>query len=191
MVRYAAAALATNPEKTSRARGEYLRTHFKNMREVAAALSGLKLTKAYAYLGDVKDHKQVIPFRRFAGGVGRASQAKQFKATQGRWPEKSVKFILRLLKNAESNADAKNIELEELYVKNIVVQQAPKTRRRTYRAHGRINPYQGHPCHVEVILSSGDVEVERATDKDVAKSSLTGLNRRQVARKRIEAARSA
>ena len=44
---------------------------------------GLKLTKAYAYLGDVSEHKQVIPFRRFDGGVGRASQAKQFKATQG------------------------------------------------------------------------------------------------------------
>ncbi|KZT65805.1 60S ribosomal protein L17/L23 [Daedalea quercina L-15889] len=189
MVRYAAAVLATNPEKTSRARGEYLRTHFKNMREVAAALTGLKLTKAYAYLSDVKDHKQVIPFRRFSGGVGRASQAKQFKATQGRWPEKSVKFIVRLLKNAESNADAKSIELEELYIKAIVVQQAPKTRRRTYRAHGRINPYQGHPCHVEIILSASDAEVERAKDKDVATSSFSSLNRRQVARRRIEAAR--
>jgi ribosomal protein L22 len=88
----------------SLARGEYLRTHFKNMREVAAVLSGvwlvrciikilklnifdlpvgMKLTKAYAYLGDVKEHKRVIPFRRFSGGVGRASQAKEFKATQG------------------------------------------------------------------------------------------------------------
>ena len=47
------------------------------------ALLGLKLTKAYTYLGDVAEHKQVIPFRRFNGGVGRASQAKQFKATQG------------------------------------------------------------------------------------------------------------
>ena len=66
-----------------------------------------------------------------------------------------------------------------------------KTRRRTYRAHGRINPYQGHPCHVEIILSATDSEVERAKDKDViAKSSLSGLNRRQVARKRIEAARA-
>ncbi|OSX59933.1 hypothetical protein POSPLADRAFT_1035422 [Postia placenta MAD-698-R-SB12] len=200
MVRYAAAATATNPEKTSRARGEYLRTHFKNMREVAAALTGrgsescgntgLKLTKAYTYLSDVKEHKQIIPFRRFAGGVGRASQAKQFKATQGRWPEKSVRFILRLLKNAESNADAKNLELEDLYIKNIVVQQAPKTRRRTYRAHGRINPYQGHPCHVEIILSATDSEVERSKDKDVATTSLSGLNRRQVARRRIEAART-
>ena len=44
---------------------------------------GLKLPKAYTYLSDTLDHKQVIPFRRFNGGVGRASQAKQFKATQG------------------------------------------------------------------------------------------------------------
>jgi len=43
----------------------------------------MKLSKAYAYLGDVKEHKRVIPFRRFAGGVGRASQAKEFKTTQG------------------------------------------------------------------------------------------------------------
>jgi len=112
--------------------------------EMYAHHPGMKLTKAYSYLSDVKDHKRVIPFRRFSGGVGRASQAKEFKATQGvsslsfdiylplfsswrsgRWPEKSVKFILRLLKNAESNADAKNIDVEELYIKNIVVQQAP------------------------------------------------------------------
>lgn len=85
----------------------------------------MKLAKAYTYLGDVVEHKQVIPFRRYSGGVGRASQAKQFKTTQGRWPEKSVKFITRLLKNAESNADAKSLELEELIIKNIVVQQAP------------------------------------------------------------------
>ncbi|KAF8578072.1 60S ribosomal protein L17/L23 [Ramaria rubella] len=192
MVRYAAAHLATNPEKTSRARGEYLRTHFKNMHEVAAVVSGMKLTKAYTFLGDVQEHKQCVPFRRFNGGVGRASQAKQFKATQGRWPEKSVKFLLRLLKNAESNADAKNLDLEDLYVRNIVVQQAPKTRRRTYRAHGRINPYQGHPCHIEIILSAADSEVERSKDKDELESKRVGegLNRRQQARLRIEAGRA-
>ena len=39
-----------------------------------------------------------------------------------------MKFVLRLLKNAESNADAKNLELEDLYIKNIVVQQAPVCR---------------------------------------------------------------
>ena len=90
----------------------------------------------------------------------------------GRWPEKSVKFITRLLKNAESNADAKSLSLEDLFIKNIVVQQAPKTRRRTYRAHGRINPYQGHPCHIEIILGVSDEEVERAKDKDIVKTEV-------------------
>ena len=36
-----------------------------------------------------------------------------------------MKFITRLLKNAESNADAKNLDVEDLYIKSIVVQQAP------------------------------------------------------------------
>lgn len=72
----------------------------------------------------------------------------------GRWPVKSVKFLTNLLKNAEANAEAKGLETEDLVIRNIVVNQAPKTRRRTYRAHGRINPYQGHPCHVEILLVS-------------------------------------
>lgn len=46
---------------------------------------GMKLTKAYAYLADVQEHKQVIPFRRFAGGIGRAGQAKQFNTTKGQF----------------------------------------------------------------------------------------------------------
>jgi len=45
--------------------------------------AGLQLTKAYRYLSDVQEHKQVVPFTRFNGGVGRASQAKQFGRTQG------------------------------------------------------------------------------------------------------------
>ncbi|KAG1770343.1 hypothetical protein EV702DRAFT_1139037 [Suillus placidus] len=82
----------------------------------------------------------------------------------GHWLEKSVKFITRLLKNAESNADAKSLELEDLYIKNIGIQQAP--------------------------LVSGE-EVERSKDKDkdaAGVSSLSSLNQRQVARRRIEAA---
>jgi Ribosomal protein L22p/L17e len=65
-----------------------------------------------------------------------------------------------------------------------------KTRRRTYRAHGRINPYQGHPTHVEIVLSATETQVEKSTDKAPESLSLTGLNRRQVARRRIEAARA-
>lgn len=46
----------------------------------------MKLAKAYTYLADVQEHKQVIPFRRYAGGIGRAGQAKQFNTTKGQSP---------------------------------------------------------------------------------------------------------
>lgn len=71
-------------EKTAKSRGQYLRVHFKNTRETAAAVNGMKLQKAYAYLGNVVEKKQCIPFRRFNGGVGRTQQAKEFKTTQGK-----------------------------------------------------------------------------------------------------------
>ncbi|KAG1471878.1 hypothetical protein G6F56_001865 [Rhizopus delemar] len=175
MVRYAAS--PANQAKAAKSRGSYLRVHFKNTHEVAVAVQGLKLSKAYAYLNNVKEHKQCIPFRKFNGGVGRTPQANEFGTTQGRWPVKSVKFILDLLKNAESNAEAKGLNVEELTVSSVIVNQAPKHRRRIYRAHGRINPFMSSPSHIEVILTEKEEIVPRATDKKVVK-----LNARQLAR---------
>lgn len=71
---------------------------------------------------------------------------------QGRWPEKSARYLLDLLENAESNAEAKGLDVESLIISHIQVNQAPKLRRRTYRAHGRINPYMSSPSHIEIIL---------------------------------------
>jgi len=78
----------------------------QNTRETAFAIRKLPLVKAKRYLEDVIVHKQAIPFRRFCRGVGRTAQAKNRHSNgQGRWPAKSARFILDLLKNAESNAD--------------------------------------------------------------------------------------
>jgi ribosomal protein uL22 len=66
---------------------------------------------------------------------------KQFGVSRARWPVKSAEFLLGLLKNAEANADTKGLDTGNLIVKHIQVNQAPKQRRRTYRAHGRVrNP---------------------------------------------------
>lgn len=65
----------------------------------------MKLSAAKKYLEDVLERKRCIPFRKFTGCIGRKAQAKEFKMTQGRWPVKSCKLVLDLLKNAESNAE--------------------------------------------------------------------------------------
>ena len=86
-----------------------LLSYLQNTRETAFALRKLSLTKAKRYLEDVIAHKQAIPFRRYCGGVGRTAQAKSRHSNgQGRWPVKSARFILDLLKSAESNAEVYN-----------------------------------------------------------------------------------
>ena len=90
-----------------KARGSDLRVHFKNTRETAFAIKNLTLKKARRYLEDVIAHKSIVPFRKFAKGVGRKAQVKDAGGTdgRGRWPQKSCKFLLDLLTNAESNAE--------------------------------------------------------------------------------------
>ncbi|OGM44012.1 hydroxyisocaproate dehydrogenase [Aspergillus bombycis] len=158
-VRYAAQDIPA--AKSARARGSYLRVSFKNTREAAQAINGMKLQRALTFLDNVTNKLEAVPMRRFAGSTGRCAQGKQFGVSKARWPEKSAKFLIDLLKNAEANADTKGLDTGNLVVKHIQVNQAPKGRRRTYRAHGRINPYMTNPCHIELILTEGEEVVQK------------------------------
>jgi len=71
-VRYAATEI--QPSKSARARGAYLRVSFKNTRETAQAINGWKLQRAVTFLENVKEHKEAVPMRRYAGSTGRCAQ---------------------------------------------------------------------------------------------------------------------
>ena len=109
------------------------------------------LTKAEEYLKDVLEHKRCIPYSRYDHSVGRCSAAIQFGLTKGRYPEKSVRIMLNLLKNAKANAETKKLNVEKVLIKNVLVNHATEGRRRTYRAHGSINAYCSSNCHVYII----------------------------------------
>ncbi|CDJ40679.1 60S ribosomal protein L17, putative, partial [Eimeria tenella] len=170
----------------ARALGKDLRVHFKNTYETAAALrrgprgAPLLLHAAAKYLQQVIARERCVPFRRFAANVGRTPQAKEFAATKGRWPVKSCKVLLALLKNAEANAEKQNLDTENLVIEHIAVSRAPRGRRRTYRAHGRINAYMSSPCHVEVIVREQQQQVPRPREQQQHR-----LSRKQLARSRI------
>merc|ERR1712038_529356 len=170
-----------NATKAAKARGSNLRVHFKNTRETAQAIKKMPLNRANQYLKNVVNMKEIIPFRRFMGGVGRHAQAKVHGTSQGRWPKKSAEFLLHLLKNAESNAEYKGPDADHLVIDHIQVNRAPKMRRRTYRAHGRINPYMSSPCHIEVCL----VEKEGAFAKD-AGAAAAEPEKKKVSQKKLK-----
>lgn len=164
MVKYAREPEDT--QKSAKARGSDLRISFKNMRETCHMLKGKSLADAEQYLKDVLAMKRCVVFRRFCGGVGRTAQAKSEGSTngQGRWPKKAAEALLGLLGNARSNAETKGLDLENLFVSHVQCNKAIPQRRRTYRAHGRINPYMSNPCHVELIVSEKVEAVKREAE---------------------------
>jgi large subunit ribosomal protein L17e len=116
--------------------------------------------KAEQYLNEVLNHTRCVPFTKYEGSTGRTGQAKEWGLTKGRWPEKSVRHILTLLTNAISNAEAKRLNVDNLVVKTARVNQAQKGRRRTYRAHGRINAYLSSNCHIELFCEEREKTVK-------------------------------
>ena len=68
-----------------------------------------------------------------------------------------------------------------MVVEHIQVQQAMHQRRRTYRAHGRINPYMASPAHIELVL------VKAAEPVAKGESAPVKLSRKQAARLRVTA----
>jgi large subunit ribosomal protein L17e len=175
-----------NSTRSCKASGSDLRVHFKNTCVTAAAIRGMSLKKAKSYLEDVIEHKQAIPFRFFNGCIGRHAQAKMTGATQCRWPTKSCQFLLHLLKNAESNAEVKGLDVDSLEIFHIQVNRAQKQRRRTYRAHGRTNPYMSSPSHIELILTEKDQAVAKA-DEDEDTKKRSKLTKKRLAQRRSQA----
>merc|ERR1712113_317288 len=117
--------------------------------------------------------KEAVPFRVFTGGIGRHAQGKQRKAPGDKcaWPQKASRAFLDLLRNAEANAEDQHLNKENLVVKHVSCQRAPKMRRRTYRAHGRINAYMALPAHIEIVCTEEGEAVPKASTAVVQKLS--------------------
>merc|ERR1712061_889374 len=95
---------------------------------------------------------------------------------------KSCKILLDLLRNAESNAEFKNLDTDDLVIKHIQVNAAQQGRRRTYRAHGRVNAYMNCPSHIEMILEEKEDSVEKPAEEVKAKK----FTKKQLAKRKLK-----
>merc|ERR1712231_32623 len=100
--------------------------------------------------------------------------------------KKSAEFLLHMLKNAESNAEYKGLDADHLVIDHIQVNRAPKMRRRTYRAHGRINPYMSSPSHIEITLVEKEQTYSRADEPEKKKVSKKKMQKQKVSAARSE-----
>ena len=77
----------------------------------------------------------------------------------------------------------KCLDTESLEISHIQVNRAQKQRRRTYRAHGRTNPYMSSPCHIEMILSEKAAAIGKGEEEEDSKRPKK-LSKKRLAQKR-------
>lgn len=74
-----------------------------------------------------------------------------------------------------SSSQVKGLDVDSLYISHIQVNRAMRQRRRTYRAHGRINPYMSSPCHIELVLSEKDSGVKAEQVLTATQNIISGV----------------
>lgn len=166
----------------AKARGDHIRVHYKHCREIGEAIKGRSVNNAKAYLENVLQYKEGVPFTKYTGGIGRHAQAKQLKVAGDKiaWPQKATKVFLGLLTNITANAAAKGLDIEKCTITHANSNQAPKMHRRTYRAHGRVNNYNSSPAHIQLIAEEAAEEIAKEVDEPAARK----LTRKQAAQTR-------
>lgn len=137
-------------EKTVKASAREIRVSHKSAREVCRTIKGMMLTKAKQYLKEVVDKKKPVPFRRFTKKLGHRHGL--VKAYAGRYPVKTAKHVLKVLEEAEANAENKGLDIDRLRIIHAAASQGMKIKRFKPRAQGRASPRFEILSHIEVVL---------------------------------------
>ena len=139
-----------DPEKTVKASGREVRVSHKSAREVCKTIKGMTLDQAKKYLRDVMEKKRPVPFTRFKKKA--AHRHGLHKAFAGRYPVKAAKQVLKVLEEAEANAENKGLDIDRMRIIHAAAYPGMKIKNYMPRAMGRSSPKFETLCHIEMVL---------------------------------------
>ncbi|MEM2816522.1 MAG: 50S ribosomal protein L22 [Candidatus Bathyarchaeia archaeon] len=151
---------ALDPKTTVKASGRELRISPKSAREVCNTIKGMMLTEAKKYLLAVIARKKLVPFKRYNKKAGHHRGLE--KAYSGRYPVKAAMEVLKVLKNAEANAENKGLDAERLKIIHACAYPGMKIKRYMPRAFGRSSAKFETLTHVEIALQEMPEVAEEA-----------------------------
>jgi large subunit ribosomal protein L22 len=127
----------------------------KEAYEILKVVRGMKIRDAIKFLEDVVARRKAVPYVRYklsiAHKAGLSDEYPRWGSPIGRYPVKAARYILRLLRNLENNAEAKGLDLERLVLIHAAAHRGPYIKRWMPRAFGRATPKFKSLTHVEVI----------------------------------------
>ncbi len=133
---------------------------FKEAQEIANLIRGRTLKFAEGYLNEVLVGKKAVSYKIFNKDVPHRKGL-----GPGRYPVKTIKYILELFKNLKANAKARNLDADKLKIVFFVGERGNKS----YGSR-RGNRVEKKSCKLYIIASSEAVAVEKKTKKaEVAK----------------------
>jgi large subunit ribosomal protein L22 len=142
-----------DPDRMVKASGRDLRISPKEAREICDVINDMEVDAAMKYLELVIKKKEAVPYRRFNSNVPHHRELSgRFGIPSGRYPINACTEILKVLKNAKSNAENKGLDTEKLRISHACAQAAMRLKNYIQRAHGRSSPYFHPLTHVEIIL---------------------------------------
>ncbi|MBU4535159.1 MAG: 50S ribosomal protein L22 [Euryarchaeota archaeon] len=136
--------------KTAKAIGRALKISPKHAVEICRELRGMKLERAKVYLEEVIQMQKAVPFKRHNKKVGHRKGLNGWPT--GRYPVKAAGHILKVLENAEANAEYKGLDSENLKIMHISSHRGFVIRGWTPRAFGRASPFNTPTTHVQIVL---------------------------------------
>ena len=136
--------------KSAKAVGNSLQISPKHAVELCRELRGKKLDVAKSYLENVINMDQPVPFKRHNKQVGHRKGLKGWPT--GRYPVKAATQILKVLENAEANAEYKGLDTENLKIQHISSHRGRIRRGFRPRAFGRASPFNTPTTHVQIVL---------------------------------------
>ncbi len=132
----------------ARARGIELPISPKKTYEVLNAIRGLSVDRARTVLEETIALRKAIPFRRY-----NQETAHHTGTGPGRFPVKVATQVLKVLENAEQNAEYEGLDTDRLFVKIAASARGQIRQASMPRAHGRATPWNEQTTNVEIVLA--------------------------------------
>jgi large subunit ribosomal protein L22 len=111
----------------------------------------MNMVQAKQYLEDIIAMKRAVPTvfhnrkRAHKKGMG-----------PGSYPQKAAGYMLKVLSNAENNAEYKGFDVESMKISHISAYQGRITRGTMPRAHGRATDKNETTTNIEIIVEEVD-----------------------------------
>jgi large subunit ribosomal protein L22 len=141
--------IKADPEITAKAIGRELPISPKASVEVCRQLRHMMVEDAVQLLEKVMSQEIPIRYHRYNRQVGHR-KGSNFGA--GRYPQKTAKAILDVIRHAQNNAEYKGLDSENMRIAHISTSKGMKVEGYIPRAHGRSSPFDHETVNVEVVL---------------------------------------